>query len=45
MVYNFVLIMPLVPILESKSQLGIQIFKSHKLVPFFVKTSQVCPFC
>jgi len=37
--------MPLVPILESKSQNGTQIFKSLKLVPFFVKTSQVCPFC
>jgi len=36
--------MPLVPILESKSQNGTQIFKSLKLVPFFVKTSHVCPF-
>ena len=39
------LIMPLVIILESKSQNGTQIFKSFKLVPFFVKMSQVCPFC
>jgi len=37
--------MPLVPILESKSQNGTQIFKSLKLIPFFVKTSHVCPFC
>jgi len=37
--------MPLVSILESKSQNGIQIFKSLKLVPFFVKTSHVCHFC
>ena len=29
--------MPLVPILESKSQNGIQIFKSLKMVPFFLK--------
>jgi len=39
------LIMPLVPILESKSQNGTQIFKSFKLVSSFVKTSHVCPFC
>jgi len=37
--------MPLVPILESKSQLRTQIFKSLKMIPFFVKTSQVCHFC
>jgi len=37
--------MSLVPILESNSQLGTQIFKSLKMVPFFVKTSQVCPLC
>jgi len=43
--YIFIgLIMSLVPILESKSQNGTQIFKSLKLVPFFVKTSHVCPF-
>jgi len=36
--------MPLVPILESKSQNGTQIFKSLKMVHFFVKTSHVCPF-
>jgi len=30
--------MPLVPILESKSQNGTQNFKSLKLVPFFVKS-------
>jgi len=35
--------MPLVPILESKSQNGTQIFKSLKMAPFFVKTSHVCP--
>ena len=35
--------MPLVSILESKSQIGTQIFKSLKLVPYFVKTSQVFP--
>jgi len=35
----------LVPILKSKSQFGIQIFKSLKMVSFFVKTSQVCPLC
>jgi len=38
------LIMSLVPNLESKSLNGTQIFRSLKLVPFFVKTSQVCPF-
>jgi len=37
--------MSLVHILESKSQNGTRIFKSLKLVPFFVKTSQVCPSC
>jgi len=31
------LIMPLVPILESKSQNGTQIFKSLKMVPFLLK--------
>jgi len=36
--------MPLVPILESKFQNGIQILKSLKIVPFFVETSHVCPF-
>jgi len=36
--------MPLVPILESKSQNGTQIFKSLKIVPFFVEMSHVCPF-
>jgi len=41
----FGLVMPLAPILESKSQNGTQIFKSLKLVPFFVKTSHVFPFC
>jgi len=35
--------MSFVPILESKSQNGTQIFKSLKMVPFFVKTSHVCP--
>jgi len=35
--------MPLVPILESKSQNGTQIFKSLKMVSFFVETSHVCP--
>jgi len=35
--------MPLVRILESKSQNGTQIFKSLKMVPFFVETSHVCP--
>jgi len=29
--------MSLVPILESKSQNGIQIFKSLKIVPFLLK--------
>ena len=29
--------MPLVPILESKSQNGTQIFKSLKMVPFLLK--------
>ena len=29
--------MPLIPILESKSQNGIQIFKSLKLIPFLLK--------
>jgi len=38
------LIMLLVPSLESKSQNGTQIFKSLKMVPFFVETSHVCPF-
>ena len=38
------LIMHLVPILESKSQNGTQIFKSLKMVSFFVETSHVCPF-
>jgi len=33
--------MSLVPILESKFQNAIQIFKSLKLVPFFVKTSHI----
>jgi len=37
------LIMPLVPILESKSQNGTQMFKNLKMVPFFVETSHVCP--
>jgi len=37
--------MPLVPILESKSQNGTQIFTSLKIVIFFVETSHVCPFC
>jgi len=36
--------MPLVPILESKSQNGTQIFESLEMVPFFVETSHVCPF-
>jgi len=36
--------MPLVPILESKSQNGTQILKSLKMIPFFVETSHVCPF-
>jgi len=36
--------MPLVPILESKFQNGTQICKSLKLVHFFVRTYQVCPF-
>jgi len=35
--------MPMVPILESKSQNGTQIFKSLKMVPFFVETFDVCP--
>jgi len=39
----FGLIMPMVPILESKSQNGTQIFKSLKMVPFFVETFDVCP--
>jgi len=37
--------MPLVSILESKFQNGTQIFKSLKLIPSFVKTSHICPFC
>jgi len=36
--------MPLVSILESKSQNGTKIFKSLKLVPFFDKTSHICHF-
>jgi len=36
--------MSLVSILQSKSQNDTQIFKSLKLVPFFVKTSQICSF-
>jgi len=36
--------MSLVPILESKSQNGTQIFKNLKMVFFFVETSHVCPF-
>jgi len=36
--------MPLIPILESKSQNGTQILKSLKIVYFFVETSHVCPF-
>jgi len=35
--------MPLVPILELKSQNGTQIFKSLKMVLFFVEMSHVCP--
>jgi len=37
--------MPLVSILELKSQNGTQIFKSLNMVFFFVKTFHVCPFC
>jgi len=33
--------MPLISILESKSQNGTQIFTSLKMVPFFVKMSHV----
>jgi len=36
--------MSLISILESKSQNGTQIFKSLKMVSFFVETSHVCPF-
>jgi len=36
--------MPLVSILESKSQNGTQILKSPKMVPFFIETSHVFPF-
>jgi len=37
--------MSLFLILETKSQFSTLISKSLNLVPFFIKMSQMCPFC